>query len=175
MARSSRSTAITRRAPCGEQRARQPARSGADLDHVDAVERSGGARDAGGEIEVEQKVLTERLLGVETVSADHLAQRREIVDGAHQRVTRSSRATIAECDRARLAAATACRSAAIRLAGIGAAGAGDVEGGAVVGRGAHERQAQRDVDRVVERQRLDRDQRLVVIHAERDVVGRARA
>ena len=57
---------------------------------------------------------------------------------------------------------------------IGLAGAGDVEGGAVVGRGAHERQAERDVDRVVERQRLDRDQRLVVIHAERGVVGLAR-
>ncbi len=65
-------------------------------------------------------------------------------------------------------------SAAIRLAGIGAAGAGDVEGGAVVGRGAHERQAERDVDRMIEGERLDRDQRLVVIHRERRVVGRAR-
>ena len=57
---------------------------------------------------------------------------------------------------------------------IGLAGAGDVEGGAVIGRGAHERQAERHVHRVVEGQRLDRDQRLVVIHAERDVVARAR-
>ena len=65
-------------------------------------------------------------------------------------------------------------SAAIRLAGLALAGAGDVERGAVVGRGAHERQAERDVDRMVEGQRLDRDQRLVVIHAERGVVGRAR-
>ena len=37
--------------------------------------------------------------------------------------------------------------------------------GAVVGRRAHERQAERNVDRMIERQRLDRDQRLVVIHA----------
>ena len=58
--------------------------------------------------------------------------------------------------------------------GSARAGAGDVEGRAVVGRGAHERQAERHVDRVVEGQRLDRDQRLVVIHAERRVVGRAR-
>jgi hypothetical protein len=46
-----------------------------------------------------------------------------------------------------------------QASGIGTAGAGDVEGG----RGAHERQAKRDVDGVVEGQRLDRDQRLVVI------------
>ena len=57
---------------------------------------------------------------------------------------------------------------------IGAAGAGDVEGGAVIGRGAHERKPERDVDGVVEGERLDRDQRLVVIHRERDVVARAR-
>ena len=44
----------------GEQRARQPAGAGTDLDHVDAVERAGRARDAGGEVEVEQKVLAER-------------------------------------------------------------------------------------------------------------------
>ena len=53
--------------------------------------------------------------------------------------------------------------------------AGDVEGGAVVGRGAHEGQPERHVDRAVESQRLDRDQRLVVIHAERGVVAGARA
>src|SRR3546814_4704265 len=46
---------------------------------------------------------------------------------------------------------------------------------AMVGRGAHDRQAQRDVDAVVEVQRLDRDQRLVVIHAQRRVIGLARA
>ena len=36
----------TRRGAFGEQRARQPAGSGADLDHGDAVERAGGAGDA---------------------------------------------------------------------------------------------------------------------------------
>ena len=44
----------------------------------------------------------------------------------------------------------------------------------MIGRGAHEGQAERHVHRIVEGQRLDRDQRLVVIHAERDVVARAR-
>ena len=57
---------------------------------------------------------------------------------------------------------------------VGAPGAGDIESGAVVRRSAHERQAKRNVDPVVESQRLDRDQRLVVIHGERDVVGRPR-
>ena len=58
--------------------------------------------------------------------------------------------------------------------GIGAASAGDVEGRPVVGGGAHERQAQSDVDRVIESQRLDRNQRLVVVHRKRRVIARAR-
>jgi len=55
--------------------------------------------------------------------------------------------------------------------GIGTAGPGDVEGGAVIGGRAHEWQAQRDVDGVVEGERLNRDQRLVVIHRKRHVVA----
>jgi hypothetical protein len=43
----------------------------------------------------------------------------------------------------------------------------------MIGRCAHERQSQRDVDRIVEGQRLDRDQRLIVVHADRAVVGLA--
>ena len=73
------------------------------------------------------------------------------------------------------ASRAASLSAANRLDGSARARAGDIEGGAVIGRGAHERQAERDVDAVVEGERLDRDQRLIVIHAERHVVGRARA
>src|SRR6185312_7542565 len=57
---------------------------------------------------------------------------------------------------------------------VGAAGAGDVEGGAVIGRGADEGEAERDVDAAVEIDRLDRDERLVVIHAEHGVVALAR-
>ena len=55
------------------------------------------------------------------------------------------------------------------------AGAGDVEGGAVIGRGADEGQAERDVDALVESQRLQRDQRLIVIHGDGGVVSLARA
>ena len=44
----------------------------------------------------------------------------------------------------------------------------------MIGRGADERQSQRDVDGVVEGQRLDRDQRLIVIHADRAIIGLAR-
>src|SRR5213078_4500844 len=56
----------------------------------------------------------------------------------------------------------------------GLTGAGNVKRRAMVGRGSNERQSQRDVDGVLERQRLDRDQRLVVIHADRAVIGFAR-
>ena len=151
----------------GEERAGQPAGAGSDLDHVDARERAGGARDAGGEIEIEQEILAERFLGGEAVPADHLAQRRQVVDRAHARRATGRGSEWAARRAAKLQRGDqACR--------IGASGAGDVEGGAVIGRGAHERQPERDIDRVVEGQRLDRDQRLVVIHRERHVVARAR-
>ena len=52
--------------------------------------------------------------------------------------------------------------------------AGNVEGRSVVGRRADERQAERDVHGLVESQRLCRYQRLIVVHADRRVVGRAR-
>ena len=87
---------------------------------------------------------------------------------------RSSIALMQSACRLRPPCARRAASAAIRLDGLARAGAGDVEGGAVIRRGADERQAERDVDGVVERQRLDRDQRLIVIHAERAVVGLAR-
>ena len=43
----------------------------------------------------------------------------------------------------------------------------------MVGRGADEGQAESDIDAVVERQRLDRDQRLIVIHPDGAIVARA--
>ena len=57
--------------------------------------------------------------------------------------------------------------------GRGDALAGNVERRAVVGRCAHERQAERDVDALVEGQRLDRDEGLVVIHRDDCIVARA--
>ena len=45
----------------------------------------------------------------------------------------------------------------------------------MIGRGAHERQAERDVDALIEGERLQRDERLVVIHADGGIVGSPRA
>ena len=44
----------------------------------------------------------------------------------------------------------------------------------MVRRGAYEREAESNVDGVIEGQRLDRDQRLVVIHAQGRIIGGAR-
>ena len=52
---------------------------------------------------------------------------------------------------------------------VGAAGAGDVERGAVVRAGADERQAERDVDAVLDAEVLHRDQAVVVGHRDDDV------
>ena len=152
----------------GEQRAGEAAGPGPDLDHGHAVERTGGAGDARGQIEVEQEILAERFPGGQTVAADDLAQRRQIVDPAHDAAAASRRLIAGGQPGGE-------RERGDQARRVGAAGAGDVEGGAVIGRGAHERQAERHVDGVVEGERLDRDQRLVVIHAQRGVVGRARA
>ena len=84
MQRGSRSIATTSLGAEREQGARQPARPGPDLDHRHAVERTGGARDAGGEVEIEQEILAERLARREVVAADHLAQRRQVVERGHQ-------------------------------------------------------------------------------------------
>ena len=54
------------------------------------------------------------------------------------------------------------------------AGARDVVGGAVIRRRAHDRQAERDVHRLVEVDELDRDQALVVIHRDERVVAAVR-
>ena len=61
--------------PVREQRARQAARSGSDLDHGDAVERPRRPRDAVDEIEIEQEILAERFLGAQVVFADDVAER----------------------------------------------------------------------------------------------------
>ena len=66
-----------------------------------AFERAGGARDAAGQIEVEEKILAERLLGLRAVRGDDFAQRRQAVRG--------------EAHGARRAAS---RNASIRLVGL---------------------------------------------------------
>ena len=50
--------------PLREQRASEPAGARTDLDHVDAFERTGRTRDPRGQIEIEQKILAERLLAL---------------------------------------------------------------------------------------------------------------
>src|SRR5205807_9450951 len=65
------------------QRARQPARSGADLQHRSAIERACGAGDSSSQIEIEQEVLAERFAGGELVAPDDLAQRRQGIHRAH--------------------------------------------------------------------------------------------
>ena len=52
--------------PFQKQGARQPARAGADLDDHVPFQRCGGARDAAGEVEIQQEVLPQRLLRAQT-------------------------------------------------------------------------------------------------------------
>src|SRR5947207_256415 len=61
----------------GEQCPGQAAGPGADLDHRRYVERSGGARDAPGQVEIEDEVLPETLLRRDAVAGDDVAQRRQ--------------------------------------------------------------------------------------------------
>src|SRR6202007_2790267 len=86
-----------------QQRAGKAARSGPDLHHGHAFKRLRRARDARSEIEVEEKILSERATGAQTGTADPLAQRREVVD-AHSAFAAARRA--------------ASRSAATRLDGF---------------------------------------------------------
>ena len=107
-----------------------------------------------------RKVLAEGFACRQGMLADDVAQGRQIVDPAH----------VGFCRRHPRGEPQGCGE----TRRVGLAGAGNVEGGAVVRRGADERQSQRDVDGVLERNRLDRDQRLVVIHADGAVIGVAR-
>src|SRR5262245_17799276 len=93
-----------------EQGTREPTGAGADFDHLHAFERTRGARDARGEVQIKKEMLSERLFGAKTMPPDHLAERRKVIDGAHAR-----RATGADWARDDSLAAS-CR-AAIRLVG----------------------------------------------------------
>jgi len=61
--------------PFKEQGARQPAGAGTDLDHSDVFERTGSACDASRQVEVEQKILAERSLGLQSMPPYDLPQR----------------------------------------------------------------------------------------------------
>ena len=148
-----------------QQRAGQAAGAGADLDHA-CRRRAAPAARAMRRVRLRssRKCWPKRLRASSPCGGDGLAQRRQGRRAPSIR-QRSAR---------RRAMSSAMRERGDQARRIGAAGAGDVERGAVVGRGAHEGQAERDVDAAGEVDRLDRDQRLVVIHAERRVIGRAR-
>ncbi len=151
--------ATTRLAPSSSSARVRPPGPGPISMTVPSFERRRGARDAARQVEVEQEVLAEALLRIEAVRRDGLAQRRQGRDAVHAQCPAPARHVVGHVDGREQAG------------GIGAAGSGDIERRAVIGRGAHERQAERDVDAAGEVDGLDRDQRLVVIHAERDVIG----
>ena len=69
------------RAPSANSARVSPPGPGPISSTVAPASGSGGARDARGEIEIEQKILAERFLRGETVAADDLAQRRQAVFG----------------------------------------------------------------------------------------------
>ena len=119
-----------------------------------------GARDAARDVQIEQEVLAEPFVRPELVRFEFFAQRGQVV-GVH---ARARRCAISHAMRQRGAEAVGARFAF----------AGDVEAGAVIGRGADDGQAERDVHRVPEVQRLDRDQALIVIERDDRVVARAR-
>ena len=146
----------------GKKRAGQAAGAGPDLDHGDAGKRSRGAGDARRQVEVEQEVLAEALAGAKLVAGDDLAQRRQVVER-----TRHPASSFRLNSAAR-------RSEAARLAG--SALPVPAMSNAVPWSGEVRTKASPSVTLTpsVEGQRLDRDQRLVVIHAQHRVVGRPR-
>ena len=87
-----------------QQRARQPAGAGADLDDGGVFERACGACNPRGEVEVEQEVLAQGFACRQRVLANDVAQGRQIVDRAHEGLV------VAIC--------AASRKAAARLDGL---------------------------------------------------------
>src|SRR5580704_14010362 len=87
-----------------EQRAGQPAGSGSNLDRGAGADIAGGADNARAQIEVEQEMLAKRLVGIQAVTRDHIAQR-------------SERAGHARAAARRRAISSAMRMAAMRLVG----------------------------------------------------------
>ena len=160
--RRSRSTATTF-APASSRARVSPPGPGPDLVDGLPVERAGDGGDPGEQLAVEDEILAERLARLQPVAGDDVAQRLGRV--RHQ----AARGAVD----ARIARGHADRGG--HRARIGAVLPGDVERRAMIGRGADDRQAERDVDAFVEMQRLQRDQRLVVIHAQGRVVVGARA
>ncbi len=170
------STARTRARALGQKPAGQPAGAGADLQHVAAAsDRPPAARSwrsGSGPAESSDPSIS----CAESPCASITSR-----SGGRCRSRSSGFIVLSNIDRPKRARIS-CRGhprghprAAIRRGRVGHAFARDVKRGAVIGRGADEGQAKGDVDAPVEIQRLDRDQRLIVIHADRRVIAAARA
>ena len=171
--RASRSTAMTRCGAFEEQRARR-ARPGPGPTSTTVRPASGPAARAMRRVRLRSrmKFCPRLFLAREPELADHLAQAAAARRDWRRTRRRASPGAHAEAAAARAAAMAAASFRALDEARRrGAALGRNVEGRAVVGRGAHERQPQGDVDAFVEGDRLQRDQRLVVIHGDHRVVG----
>src|SRR5690606_34987784 len=74
---------------CGERQdcTSQPAGAGPDLDDGGILQRTGTARYLLGQVEVEQEILAERLLRVQTVPLDDFSQGRQPVQCRHYPLT----------------------------------------------------------------------------------------
>ena len=126
MARASRSTAITRSAPSASSARVSPPGPGPISSTVTPASAPAARRDAGCEIEIEQKVLSERFFGDETVAANDVAQRRQAVAGLRSRCRKRRGLSAKAKPRRQPQRGDQARR-------IGFACAGDVEGGAMIG------------------------------------------
>ena len=89
-----------------KQRPREATGPRANLDDGRSLERSGGAGDAAGEVEIEQEILAEALARAKPRGADDVAERRQPVGRAQDLAS------------ARACMASASRKASIRLRGL---------------------------------------------------------
>ena len=90
--RSSRSTAMTRSAPSRSSARVRPPGPGPTSTTVRPAQRTGRPGDAPRQVEIEDEVLAEALLGAEAEGADDLAQRRQPVGACAVRSARLMRA-----------------------------------------------------------------------------------
>ena len=111
-------------APSASSARVSPPGPGTDLDHRDAVERAGGARDAAGQVEVEQEILAERFARGEAVAPDDVAQRRQVASIAlispramRVRASTQPRRELERRDQARRARRGRCRRCRTRCRG----------------------------------------------------------
>ncbi len=139
----------------------QAAGAGTNLNDRSALEGAGQPDDLSRDVQVQQEMLAEALLGQQTVGFERFAKRRQVdhPDLLARRPRRRHGRGQADC-----------RDQAV---GPRHTAPSDVETCPVIGRGANDRKAQGRVDPTPEIQRLDRDQGLVVIQADRGVIGGA--